>query len=427
MNEIIRMREEEALKGMNFLASTYYEFQERDKAVEILKKAVEISPKYFVIHNNLVHILNSMFKFEEALEYANLAIQHCPDVFHMYFNRGVTLCSLKRYEEGIEDYKKTIELNPEYGMAHYNLGFSCAMIGRYDEGLPELEWRFKAFDSIVKTRCRYASPDWDGSKLNDDEILLIYNEQGVGDLFHAARYFPLIKERVKHIILESQYDAAELMTQYKELDMVVPKIEGPDIRPAPSHHKKVSVYSLFNVFKTIPNAVPYLKCPYNPHFDRWLHTSKKKIGFAYAGNPIHQNDMHRSIPIIKFKQLAKPNVQFYNFQKDAGQRYYPDLGVIDYDKDKDQVPCIDLFPFIRNFTDTASIINKLDLVVTVDTALAHLAGAMGKPVFLLLPYAGDWRWGSCGETTPWYPSMRLFRQGSFRNWDEVFFQVQKEI
>jgi len=428
MNEILSHRESEAMKGLNLLAMAYYEFQQREKAAEVLRKAIDIAPNYFVLHNNLVNVLNYMFRFDEALEAANCGVLNCPDHYEMYFNRGIAYCNLKRYAEGIEDYRRTVEMKPEHGMAHYNLGFVCCMLEKYEEGLPELEWRFKTFENIIKSEIIYSSPLWDGSNLANNEPLLVYNEQGVGELFHFARYFPLIKERAKNLVLETQENTISLMKQYKEFGLIVPKVEGPDIRPVPVHSRRVSLYSLFNIFRTIPNDVPYLKATPATRFDQFFKTSKKKVGFAYAGNPIHQNDMHRSIPIIKFKQLTKPNIQLFGLQKDVpGQRYYPDLGVIDYDKDKDKVSNINLANYIRDFSDTASIIDKLDLVISVDTSVAHLAGAMGKPVWILLPYAGDWRWGSEGDTTAWYPTARLFRQPKFRDWDSVFDRVEQEL
>jgi hypothetical protein len=265
----------------------------------------------------------------------------------------------------------------------------------------------------------FRQPLWDGSRLAEKTILL-HAEQGLGDTIQFIRYAPLVKQRGGTVIVECDNSLMRLFRSCPGIDLLV--AERSSLPPFNLHAPLMSLpYILKTCLNTIPASIPYLHAGDEP--DSPLnailkaHDGQRRIGIVWAGSPKHQNDANRSCPLIHFQRLTEvEDVALFSLQKNEKE-----TGLTLKESGLNQV--INLSPFLSDFADTAAAIMKLELVITVDTAVAHLAGALGKPVWVLLPFAPDWRWLLNREDSPWYPTMRLFRQRAPEDWESVFERV----
>ncbi len=291
----------------------------------------------------------------------------------------------------IKQIRERLKNNPNDAQAHWQYGCALAFSGDWEEAWNELEWRFRGHRLSMHKRSKYPKPTWDGEQTR----LLIYQDQGFGDLFQYVRYVHEIK---CPYVLNVNASAYRLL---KDQGFNV-NIQGMEV---PEYDQVVAVCSLPYYFRHFSAKQGYLVSGGNNFL---LEGGKKKIGIAWAGNPDYYDDGHRSCDPKEFLALA-----------DCGE-------LISLMIQKVDIPFTDFSLKIKDFADTAEIISQLDCVVTVDTAVGHLAAALGKPVYLALSYEHDWRWMS-GETTPWYSTMRLFRQPKKDDWQSVFGAIYHEI
>lgn len=305
--------------------------------------------------------------------------------------------------------------------AHFNLGMTLLQLGDYERGFAEYEWRWRT-GQFTPFACPH--PKWDGRPI-PGKTLLVHTEQGAGDAVQFARFLPLAAQRCATLLLVCRLDLQPLLATASG----VASIRGPGQIGVSEFDTYIPLLSLPHVLgttlATVPASVPYVggeglrREKLKPELTL-ARRGRPMVGIAWAGSPTHRNDRRRSCPLTALVPLLRtPGVDFYSLQKGDRSR---DLGLLPRD-----VEVRDMSSRLGDFGDLAVVIEQLDLVISVDTAVAHVAGALGKPVWLLLSYHADWRWLMEGERTPWYPTMRLFRQSRPAGWPSVVSRVAREL
>jgi len=400
-------------EALSNLASAYLSWGKKERAIEEYLRAITMLPDSAELHFNLGTALQKSERYKAACDSFRRAVKLKSDHAQAYMNLGTSLKALGQTEEAVKYLRRAVELAPEMADAHWNLSLALLLSGDYVNGLKEYEWRMKIQDIPIRT---FPQPRWDGS-VQPDKTLLVHAEQGMGDVMQFIRYAALARERVGRVILDCHPPLQRLLSGVNGVDLVMSA--G---KPLPEFDLHIPLLSLPGVLgatlDNVPNDIPYLKADAGL-VDKWrteINTEKYRVGVVWAGNPRHEDDHNRSVQFSSFTGLLNiPGVTFVSLQKEM-----PDLQLSEMIKDID---LIDAGPELTDFSDTAAIIDRLDLVISVDTAVAHLAGAMGKPVWLLLPFAPDWRWMLEREDTPWYPAMRIFRQSCPGDWEGVLAEV----
>ncbi len=320
-----------------------------------------------------------------------------------------------------ENYEQAIRPKPDYTDAHWNRSLALLLSARLSEGWKEYQRRYDDLNTINPYYSQKTL--WDGSSFAGKTLFVRY-QQGLGDNIQFVRYLSMVKERGGTVIYETKKPLTNLLRPLDGIDELVEASSNG--RPAASFDLHVSLMDLPRVFgatiETIPSNVPYLYAD-PAKAQVWRNRIVRKdltVGIVWAGGPAHRNDRNRSCTLADFAPLAEiDGIQLYGLQKGNGLRQW--------DMSSTEIIAANIGEEFEDFTDTAAAIENMDLVVSVDTAVLHLAGAMGKPVWALLPFAPDWRWMLERQDTPWYPTMRLFRQKSPGCWPDVFADVKKEL
>ena len=307
------------------------------------------------------------------------------------------------------------EMTMKLGQLRYNYGTTLMLNGDYQEGLQYYDDRLYAFDQPRNFAARFKHPKWDGEDIKD-RVLLLFSEQGVGDLFMFVRHIhDLLEMGPKKIILEAQKDAAEIISKNFPMIKVIPR-EHVDYEEPPPADYALSICSLPNVLGYNDMAKisgkPYLTAPKRKP-PRALKESKNfKVGLAWAGNPNHGHDHMRSCQFKYIQRLLDvPGVDFFNFQKDVYPSRVWNGKVINIHEGFENSPVKDITPFFKTFTDTAVCLDNIDLLITIDSATAHLAGALGCRTWMIIPFIPDWRWvKTLPNSTIWYDTMQIYRQ-----------------
>src|SRR5437899_1944533 len=372
-------------------------------------------------HYNLGETYRATGKLEDAIASYRQALALKPDFAEAHKSLGIALWDQGKLDEAITCFRQALTLKPDYVHAHCSLGLALLSAGDLSRGFTEYEWRWRLKE--FERQCAgliLPQPFWDSYELNGGTILL-YAEQGFGTTIQFIRYAPLVARRGGRVIVACQPELVRLLASVAGIAQVVSERE-----PLPDFDLHASFLSLPRIIgttlETIPSQCPYLSPPESSSVKVEAPPDVRlKVGIVWAGLPIHRNDRNRSCPLSYFLKLAElPGVVLYSLQK---QPMAAGLGEI--------VPGMrahNLSDQIGDWADTAAAICQLDLVLTIDTAVAHLAGALGWPVWVLLPHVGvDWRWMTGREDSPWYPSMRLFRQNAPGDWPGVFARVSAEL
>lgn len=411
------------------LASAYLSWGKIDLAVDEYRVAVGIHPDLAELHYNLGTALQKGEQYEEACTCFRHTLKLNPDHVYAIMNLGTSLKALGRLDEAIDYLRHVTKIAPDFADAHWNLALTLLLSGDYCNGLKEYEWRLKVPDIPVR---KFHQPIWNGS-VQPGKTLLIHAEQGMGDVIQFVRYTALVLKRVGRVILDCHEPLLRLLSDINGVDQVVST--GKTLPMFDLHLPMLSLPGVLGTtLDNIPNDMPYLKADAGL-IDKWrakINTEKYRVGVVWAGNPRHEDDHNRSIKLSAFARLLTiPEVTFYSLQKEETGVRIMGQGTRDKTEDEDtnstaiydDLNLIDTGPELADFADTAALIDNLDLIISVDTAVAHLAGAMGKPVWLLLPFAPDWRWMLERKDTPWYPTMRIFRQSGPGDWDGVLEDV----
>jgi len=391
-----------------------------DKALAVYDKAISRVPNCAKIYYNQGKTLQELNRHDEAIASYDQAIAIDHNYLDAYNNLGNTLQEIKQFDKALANYNHVITLKPEYADALFNKAILLILMGDYIEGWQLYEWRWKQEHNINSIR-PYKQALWLGNESLTNKTLLIYIEQGLGDYIQFVRYAFLVKSLGAEVILEVP---SVLMSVFRSLKENFILIESGKLLPDFDYHCPVMSLPLAfkTKVKTIPTPYPYLyvnkdkKQQLNKKFDK---KTVARIGLVWAGNPHHKNDRKRSLLLKQFSSLLTLPFEFHSLQKDI--------------REIDVQTIID-FPQVRqykdelyDFSDTAALIDAMDIIISVDTSVAHLAAAMGKDVWILLPYLPDFRWMLDREDSPWYPSVKLYRQEKINNWDNTLEKLKDDL
>ncbi len=460
-----------------------------NEAVLNYKKAISLKPDCAKYYYYLGNILLKQSKFEAAIRSFDLAIEYDPNYVDAYLNKGVCLFKIEKYSEAVVNYSRSIAINPNLPQVHYNLGIALfaqektheailcfkrslelkpdykdaclylgnahksllkmdkaieylsmavkdepgydiarmnraltlLLIGDYNKGWPEYEHRLL---NKNYPRRAFPHPKWNGEPLNGKTIL-IHTEQGLGDTFQFARFLPYVKERGGRVVFECQKNLVDLMKRCSGIDEIIEYADdGAPAAVFDVHAPLLSLAGIFNITPdTVPNKTPYIyvDSDLKDELDSKIgHKESFRVGIVWSGNPKQPHNKHRACSLNDFAELGHiPGVIFFSLQKGE-----PALQAADPPKG---LPIIDLDKDVDNFQETAAVISCLDLIISIDTSVAHLAGALGKPVWTLACYCPAWHLQLKRNDCVWYPTMRLFRQPSPHDWATVFKQAASEL
>jgi tetratricopeptide (TPR) repeat protein len=388
-------------------------------AVEMGRKAVEAQPDYSVAHNNLAAALEKQDFLKEAEDEYRKAVELQPDFAEALNNLGSVIRRQGDLRTAMHWWQKSVDARYEYGEAHWNLALAALALGEFEEGWKNYEWRFKCDHSRAYWR-EYLVPRWTGFDISGKTILL-YPEQGFGDVIQFGRFIPQVAARGAKVILQCHKELIELMKSAEGVSQVISEHDQPP--PFDTYLPLLSVPWVLGVsFESLPGKIPYIKVD-PARREHWTPRIKNepgrlKVGLVYWGRPTP--DPKRSCQFKEFAPLAEvEGVQYFSLQKGPAVEQLKDAPA--------DMKLINLDPELHDFADTAAALEALDLLISIDTAAAHLAGAIGKQTWVLIPYACDFRWMVEREDCPWYPNMRLFRQKKMDEWGEVMLRIRDEL
>jgi Tfp pilus assembly protein PilF len=446
----------ENIKILLLKAKEYLNSNEKEKALNIYDEVIKIENENSEAHFNKALILTKLQKYKEALRSYDLAIEIKPDFEEAYINRGVILSTLmrpidalknfdlairfkpehsiaynnkgnvltelSRFDEAIENYEKAVEINPNYAEAFNNIALLKLLLGKYEEGWKLFEWRWKGpqqkeFRDLKK-------PLWLGNEVIKNKTILITAEQGLGDFIQFYRYCDLVEKLGAKIIIETPKELFSLIQYQNKKNIVIHKGQ-----PLPIFDFYCPIMSLPLAFKTnihnIPSSLPYIKIN-DEKLIFWRsklgEKKRTRVGIAWSGAQNKETDYNRSLTLSQISQISPLfdlPLDFYSLQKE----------VRDIDKDflSQSKNIYDYHKEIVDFSDTATLILEMDIIISVDTSVAHLAGALDKPLWILLPHVADYRWMVDRIDSPWYSSATLFRQKEVDNWDGVIFSIERSL
>ncbi|HBH18159.1 MAG TPA: hypothetical protein DDX14_04345, partial [Cyanobacteria bacterium UBA9579] len=411
-------RSKDSLLYLNHTGDVYLH-----KAKECYRKTIELMPDFAEAYNNLAIILNIDGEKEEAIAYFKKSIELKPDYKDAYINLG----DMYRYQnnpiKAIECCKKVLEIDPDEPDANCNMGLAYFMLKDLDNGWKCMEYRDKTKEKIWMNIPKFSQPRLKSLESVKDKTIYVYYEQGLGDAIQFVRYLPLLSNAGAKIIYKPQSGLEQL---FKQSDLKAEIIDNSTPDDSVQFDMFVPLMSLPYLFKTNLDNVPcssgYLKADpekVREYQEKYFKCNELKIGINWHCRNTFRADTNRSISdISSFFDIARlDKVKLYSLQKGDGAEQLNNL----------DIEIVDLGKTFNDFSDTAAAIENLDLVISVDTSVAHLAGSLGKPAWILLQYSPDWRWFLDTETTIWYDSVRLFRQQKPGNWDEVMDRVYNEL
>lgn len=421
-----------------------------DLAIDMIQRAIAMNPQSAEFHFNLGGIYRAAGKLEESLAQIRLALQLKPEFPGGHAILGLTLSEIGRFDEAIEALNKALEIEPNRAGSHLDLGnvhwkmgrheqaltcfrraiecepnsaalhWSCARVllqlGQLPEGWEEFEWRLRYKE--MRLDRGFAQPQWDGSDPAGKTILL-HTEGGLGDAVNFIRLVPMAARPGARIILECQPTLISLFQNIPGVDQLVAR--GQKLPPFDCHLPLQGLPRILGItLENIPNRVPYLTAPKDRVANfaaRMPSDGKLRVGLIWCGVMYNETDF-RTRTLDTFHPLMKlPEIQFYSLQK----------GEASTQKPPDGVDWVDFSPELNELADTAALIENLDLVISVDTSAAHLAGALAKPVWVLIPTQSDFRWLLERTDSPWYPTMRLFRQPLGADWSKPIGELAKSL
>ena len=390
------------------------------------RHAVFLNPALEKCHLNLGALLTNQKRFAEAEAAYKKALELNPDFTAAWSNLGVLLACRKQEQDAEECYRKAMQLDSGYQLARFNLSYLLLRQGRFEEG-----WRcLEARNWYAALESRLPCPRWRGESLLGCSLLIGF-EAGHGDMIQLCRYAKSLKKQgVARISLICHPALLNLFVSLDDVDQLIPFNEGLPSEKWNFWTPPFSIpYYSGTRLDSIPGELPYLRA--NPklikkwwiEISRECHPAELRVGLVWRGNPDFENDSERSLPSLELLEPlgAFAGVRFFSLQKGAGEQ--------EAAHPPDKLPLVNLGPQVRDFADTAAIVANLDLVISVDTAVAHLAGALGKKCWVLLPdYMTDWRWLVERNDSPWYPEvMHLFRQSSRGTWGEVITELRQAL
>ena len=417
-NAIIKMQHSniDALIGRGL---TYIEVKEFESARADFFRAVQLNPKHTNAHLNLGMALRSLGRYEEAFTVNEIAIEQEKTYVQAYNNQALLLVDMKRFDEALDYYHKAIEIAPQHQETYWNKSLLHLLLGDYSQGWALYESRWK---SVFKDAYpHFSQPMWLGNESLSGKTILIYAEQGLGDDIQFCRYVAEVEKLGAKVILDVHKPVVPLMASLKgDFTIIESKSDLPDFD---YHCSMMSLpYAFKTQLETIPANTPYIYANENKVKDWQKKLGKKtqpRVGLVWSGSIRHKNDYHRSLALELLMPLFSLPVEFHVLQAEIRPE---DMSTLtEFDRLKTHQASL------NDFSDTAALVENMDLVITVDTSVAHLAGAMGKDCWVLLPHSPDFRWLLDRSDSPWYPSITLFRQTECNQWQDIIETISRHL
>jgi tetratricopeptide (TPR) repeat protein len=399
------------------LGNVLQSLHKSQEAIAHYEQAIKLRPGYAEAYANYATTLQQVDKPAQAIRYYKQALALKPDSVDTLMNFGTALRTQGKTDQALMRYDQALSLDPNYAEAHMNKALLQLTLGNYAAGWREYEWRWQS-PKFISPRRNFPAPQWHGEALHGQRILL-HGEQGLGDCIQFLRYLPLVQAAGGVIVLELSRNLQQLAAELPGIAELA--VFGEPLPPFDCQCPLMSLpLACRTTLETIPAKIPYLTIPpkalQKARTISWP-TTGLRVGVTWTGNLHHPNNRVRSIPLPLLEPLTHlKDIHFYSLQAKAATQLAAS-----------GVPITDLAEAIEGITETAAVIAQLDLVISVDTAIAHLAGALGKPLWLLLSSDADWRWLQKREDSPWYPSARLFRQTTLGDWQGVIERVHAEL
>jgi len=411
-------REPNHVNAWCYLGIALHDLRQYAQSVAAYERALSLQPKFPIALNNMGNSLRYLGRVQEADDAFQKAIDLTPDYFNAYRNRGTLHAWTGRVDLAFKYYHQAMLINPTDAELHRNLGVIHLYQGNFKEGWREYDYRWKCSDAIQHP---YQQPKWLGEPLEGKTVLL-YCEQGLGDTIHFIRFAKVLKERGAKTIVHVQPPLLALLQGCNGIDYLIPNSIKID-QPFDYHCSLLDVAAVLQINDTnIPNEVPYIGIQkhlldyWRGVLDRELPPAKLRVGLVWQGNPDHQADMFRSVPLDALTPLADiEGIQLISLQRGAGTEQLKNW------KGSKIIYCMpeNIDQTSGPFMDTSAILQHCDMVVTSDTSMAHLSGALARPTCVMLGYTPDWRWLQNRPDSPWYPTCKLFRQTAIGDWSTV--------
>jgi tetratricopeptide (TPR) repeat protein len=392
------------------------------EALACYRRALALDPDQPEALRNMAILAGGTDDFVEALEAFQRRVAQSPTDAHAYFSLGNIYTELGLHHEALQNFERAILLQPQQAEFHFSMAFLLLLLGDYARGWQEYEWRWR-MDALNAPLRRFSQPLWNGEAF-EGKTLLVHGETGLGDMLQFVRYARLAAQRCARVIVECQPALHGLLLDVDGISQVA--VQGTPLPPFDAHLPLIRFPVIYGTtLGNVPWNGPYIRAD-TGLAAAWQarmppeHASALKIGLVWSGNPQNPNDRRRSLPLAMLAPLTGiPGTVYYSLQKGPGAAQVADAPA--------GMHLTDLTQDIGDFADTAALLSQLDLVISIDTSVAHLAGAMGKPVWVLLPFATDWRYHAARDDNPWYPSMRLFRQQRDGDWKALVSQVADAV
>jgi tetratricopeptide (TPR) repeat protein len=407
--------------ALNNRGNTLQDLKRPAEALASYDKLLAIRPGHAEALYNRGIVLRDLQRPAEALASFDKALSINQNHVDALNNRGIVLRDLDRPLEALASYDRALSIDPDRAETHSNLSCLRLLLGDFDRGWKDFEWRWRVQD-FAPWRREFAEPLWLGDEPLEGRTILLHAEQGLGDAIQFARYVPLVAARGAKVVLEVPQPLTALLSGIEGVSSVIGR--GEKLPEFDCHCPLLSLPLAFKTrLETIPATIPYLFAS-EDRVIKWKErlpaTGMRRIGIAWAGNGNFKGDQTRSIGLTRFLPLLSvAGIELVGLQKDLRDG--------DGDILRSHSRVVHLGDAMEDFSDTVAVMSSLDLVISSDTSVAHLAGALGKPVWVLLQYAADWRWLLGRSDSPWYPTARLFRQPGIGDWDSVIRHVEDAL
>ena len=399
-----------------------HELKQFDAAIASYNQAIALKADYAEAYNNRGSTFQKGQQLEKAIADYGQAIKLKADYAQAYNNRGTALQELRQFDAAIADYDQAIALRPDFAQANFNKSLILLLLGNFEKGWPAYEWRWQhASENLHEATRIFAQPLWLGKESLANKTILLHSEQGFGDTIQFCRYARLVADRGAQVIFEAPKPLLSLLADLNSVSQWV--AEGDPLPSFDYHCPLLSLPLAFNTkIDTIPFTEKYLYSDPSK-VTQWQRIlgikTKPRVGIVWSGSTVHRNDHNRSILLADLVQYLPSQCQYISLQKDIRHDDKKTLSI----HSKVRQFC----ELISDFSDTAALCELMDIVISVDTSVAHLAAALGKPTWILLPFSPDWRWLLNRTDSPWYTSAKLYRQKEANDWHSILEEVKADL
>ena len=406
--------------ALSNLALVLHALKRDGEALANIDKALALAPDHVDAHNNHGNRGRVLGRELDAVAAYDQALSAMPGHVSSWMNRGLAFAALNRHQDALSSYGRALALQPDHADTHFNEALSLLTVGDYVRGFQKYEWRWKR--TGANARPRFRQPPWLGEYSLANKTILIHAEQGLGDTIQFARYAPRLARAGAKVMLEVQPELKTLLSSIDGVSSVIAR--GEALSPFDAHCPVASMpLACRTSLANVPDDIPYLRAG-DERVAKWRPrlepVAQPRVALVWAGRAAHVNDRNRSIALAEFEPLlASGGVRFVSVQRELrpadAERLAGDSRILHVGDD------------LSDFAETAAVLTLCDLVICVDTSVAHLAGALGRPTFVLVPFQPDWRWTANRATSPWYPQIRLFRQPVPGDWKSAIRHVSEAL